>query len=701
MADYNMGNYSMEAYSEKDKKIEEMRQLTARLKEAARAYYQESREIMTNFEYDGLYDRLLELEKETGVVLAGSPTTQVGYEVLSDLPKEAHPSKMLSLDKTKDAAQLASWLGDQEGLLSWKLDGLTIVLTYEGGHLVKAVTRGNGEVGEVVTNNARVFTNLPLVIKFKGRLVLRGEAVISYEDFEKINAAVADEGAKYKNPRNLCAGSVRQLSNKITAERHVQFYAFALVSAEAAPGAAGAEADGGEPVEAAAGGAESVESIYFTKRKDQFRWLAKQGFDVVEHKLVNRQNVEDQVGWFSERIEENPIPSDGLVLCYDDIAYGASLGQTAKFPRDSIAFKWQDEIRETTLKEIEWSASRTGLINPVAIFDPVELEGTTVSRASVHNLSVMRDLKLGIGDRILVYKANMIIPQISENLTGSDNIEVPHRCPVCDGDTVIHNENGVETLVCPNPDCLAKQIKRLTLFVSRDAMDIDGLSEMTLEKLVDRGMIQELADLFQLGRYQEEIVEMEGFGEKSFSNLMAAIEKARDVAVAKFLYSLGIPNIGTANARLIAGHCRNRWSDIAALTKEELMTIDGIGEVMADGFVGWFGDPDNQRTVADLLDEVRLDESYESVGTAFGGLTFVITGSLNHYANREALKAEIEGLGGKVAGSVSAKTSYLINNDLLSGSSKNKKARELGIPIIDEETVRAWLERGNVFPVEQ
>ncbi|MCI8609461.1 MAG: NAD-dependent DNA ligase LigA [Firmicutes bacterium] len=657
---------------DKEKKIEELRQLTARLNEASRAYYQESREIMTNFEYDRLYDRLVMLEKETGVTLSASPTVQVGYEVLSDLPKEAHPSKMLSLDKTKDVEQLTAWLGQQEGVLSWKLDGLTIVLTYEGGRLAKAVTRGNGEVGEVVTNNARVFANLPVEIGFQGRLVLRGEAVISYEDFEKINRGLTDEGAKYKNPRNLCAGSVRQLSNQVTAERHVQFYAFALVSAEG---------DG---------------AVDFAKRSEEFSWLMEQGFAVVEHRQVTAENLQSTVEWFAGRIEENQIPSDGLVLCYDNIAYGQSLGQTAKFPRDSIAFKWQDEVRETELKEIEWSASRTGLINPVAIFEPVELEGTTVSRASVHNLSVMRDLKLGIGDRILVYKANMIIPQISENLTCSGRIDVPCHCPVCGGDTVIHDENGVETLVCPNPDCLAKQIKRLTLFVSRNAMDIDGLSEMTLEKLVDRGMIQELADLFHLERYREEIIEMEGFGEKSFANLISAIEKARQVSVAKFLYSLGIPNIGTANARLIAGYCHNRWAEIVALTKEELVAMDGIGDVMADGFIAWFDDEKNKKTVENLLLEVQLDETYEAAGTVFEGLTFVITGSLNHYENRNILKAEIEQAGGKVAGSVSAKTSYLINNDVASNSSKNKKARELGIPIIDEATIKEWLESGKM-----
>lgn len=649
--------------------MEKMRELIRQLNEAGRAYYQESREIMSNYEYDQLYDQLAALEKETGVTLAASPTVHVGYEVLSNLPKEAHLSKMLSLDKTKDVEQLTRWLGSQTGVLSWKLDGLTIVLTYEGGKLTKAVTRGNGEVGEVVTNNARVFTNLPVEIGFQGQLVLRGEAVISYEDFEKINSSLGDEGAKYKNPRNLCAGSVRQLSNQVTAQRHVQFYAFALVSAK---------------------------EQAFSRRTEEFQWLARQGFTVVEHRQVTAENLGETVNWFAERIEKNHIPSDGLVLSYDDIAYGQSLGQTAKFPRDSIAFKWQDEVRETTLKEIEWSASRTGLINPVAIFEPVELEGTTVSRASVHNLSVMRDLRLGIGDRIMVYKANMIIPQISENLTGSDNIDLPRRCPVCESDTIIHNENGVETLLCPNPDCLAKQIKRLTLFVSRDAMDIDGLSEMTLEKLVDRGMIQELADIFHLEQYRQEIVEMEGFGEKSFANLLAAVEKARKASVSKFLYSLGIPNIGMANARLIAGHCHNSWNAIAALTREELVTIDGIGEVMAEAFVSWFDDETNRKTVEDLLQEVELDETYMASGTALGGMTFVITGSLNYYENREALKEEIQRAGGKVAGSVSAKTSYLINNDLTSGSGKNKKAKELGIPIIDEETVRSWLEEGAV-----
>lgn len=669
--------------------LEQQKELTEKLKAAARAYYQESKELMSNFEYDQLYDELASLETSTGVIMSGSPTAQVGYEVLSDLPKERHPEKMLSLDKTKEVSELQSFLGDQIGVLSWKLDGLTIVLTYEGGKLQKAVTRGNGEIGEVITNNAKVFSNIPLSLEFKGELVLRGEAVISYEDFEKINASIGDEAAKYKNPRNLCSGSVRQLNNKITAERNVKFFAFALVSAE------GQE---------------------FQKRSQQLDWLEKQGFQVVQRKMVysgagsntgvamgtsnnggqELPSLEDGVSWFAAAIDGFDIPSDGLVLTMDDIKYGKSLGRTSKFPRDSIAFKWRDEIKETVLREIEWSASRTGLINPVAIFDPVELEGTTVSRASVHNISVMRQLKLGIGDTISVYKANMIIPQIAENLTGSDNIVPPAECPVCGMATKINSENGIETLHCTNPDCQAKHLKSFTLFCSRDAMNIEGLSEMTLEKLIGKGLIKEPADIFHIEKYKEDIVTMEGFGEKSFENLRKSVDKARNTTADRFLYSLGVPNIGVANARLIAKYCQNKWSQMQNLKEEELTSIEGIGDVMARGFVEFFDDEAKQKIVGDLLDEVTIDESFEASGTAFSGVTFVITGALNHFENREELKAKIEAEGGKVAGSVSSKTSYLINNDTLSQSGKNKKAKELGIPVIDEETVIGWLENHQI-----
>ena len=650
-----------------DEKLNRIRQLIDILNNASRAYYQESREIMTNDEYDALYDELIRLGEETGVVLANSPTANVGYEVLSDLAKESHPQRMLSLDKTKDPDQLTAWLGEQEGVLSWKLDGLTIVLTYKDGKFNKAVTRGNGQVGEVVTNNARTFINLPLAIDFKGELIIRGEAVISYDDFELINKSITDESTKYKNPRNLCSGSVRQLNNEVTAKRRVRFYAFSMVSAEGKT---------------------------FETRSSQFEWLEKIGFEVVEHSLVTSETIREELNLFEKKIENNPIPSDGLVLSYDDIEYGKSLGVTSKFPRDSIAFKWKDELRDTVLKEIEWSASRTGLINPIAIFEPVELEGTTVSRASVHNVSVMKELKLGIGDRISVYKANMIIPQIRENFTKSDNIKIPKFCPVCGSQTQIDRERDVETLICPNSECQAKQIKSFTLFVSRDAMNIEGLSEMTLEKLIAKGLIKEPADIFRVENFRDEFINMEGLGEKSFENLKKSVERAKNTTPERLLYSLGISGIGKANAKLIARHCHNKWEAIQGMTYDELVKIDGIGDVMADSFCSYFSKEKNKKNILDLLNEVNLDESEEIRYSTLDDITFVITGSLNNFENRDALKAEIEKAGGKVSGSVSSKTNYLINNDMSSNSSKNKKAKELGIPIINEDMIVEWLKNG-------
>ena len=649
---------------------EQMREKIDILNKASKAYYQDAEEIMSNFEYDKLYDELETLEKESGMILAGSPTQRVGYEILSELPKEAHPSRMLSLDKTKDREALAAWLNGQKGILSWKLDGLTIVLTYEDGQLVKALTRGNGDVGEVITNNARVFANLPLEIPYKGRLVLRGEAIIRYSDFEKINATIPDADAKYKNPRNLCSGSVRQLNNQITAQRSVNFFAFSLVEAEGAD--------------------------FANSRENQLKWLAAQGFDVVEYRMVDPATIVEAVGAFEGEVEGNDLPSDGLVLVFDDIAYSKSLGVTAKFPRDAIAFKWRDQIAETTLKEIEWSASRTGLINPVAIFAPVELEGTTVSRASVHNISVMQDLELGIGDTITVYKANMIIPQIAENLTGSNNIEIPKACPVCGQATEIKNDNGIKTLYCTNPDCQAKQIKRFTLFVSRDAMNIDGLSDATIEKFIAEGLVKNLVDLFHMEQHRDVIVNMEGFGEKSFDNLIASVEKARETTPERLLYALGIPGIGVANAKVISKACGRKWAAIMNLTRDQLTEIDGIGDIMAEAYVKHFADPAKREEAQAIAAEVRLDETIEETADFFSGMTFVITGSLNHYENRDVLKAAIEAAGGKVAGSVSKKTSYLVNNDVNSTSGKNKKAKELDVPIIDEETIKTWLETGVV-----
>ncbi|MCI8967839.1 MAG: NAD-dependent DNA ligase LigA [Lachnospiraceae bacterium] len=645
-------------------KLHRMRALVERLREASKAYYAQDKEIMSNFEYDKLYDELVELERETGMVLTGSPTINVGYEAVDELPKEAHESPMLSLDKTKEREELADWLGDKEGLLSWKLDGLTIVLTYQNGELLKAVTRGNGTVGEVITNNAKVFRNIPLRIKYQGEMILRGEAVITYQDFEEINSHIEDADAKYKNPRNLCSGSVRQLNNQITAERNVRFYAFALV-----------KADGVD---------------FENSRERQNEFLQDQGFDVVQYRRVDAGSIVDAVAEYEMRVQTYEVPSDGLVLTYDDIAYGRSLGRTAKFPRDSIAFKWADEMRETTLREIEWSASRTGLINPVAIFEPVELEGTTVSRASVHNISILKGLKLGIGDKITVYKANMIIPQIAENLTCSDNLEIPETCPVCGGKTELRAVNEVQSLYCTNPDCDAKKIKSFTLFVSRDAMNIDGLSEATLEKFIGKGFLHQYQDIFHLDRYKAEIVEMEGFGERSYKKLTDGIEKARDVDLPNLIYSLGIANIGLANAKVI---CRYYQYDIDAMrhaTVEELSEIDGIGEVIAKAFVDYFSDKKNNDEFDNLLKEVRIiREEIDAEGQTLEGKTFVVTGSLNHFESRNALKDLIEKKGGKVAGSVSAKTVCLINNDAASNSSKNKKAKELDVPILTEEQFMA------------
>lgn len=653
----------------KDRK-QEIREKIDILNRAAKAYYQDGIEIMPNIEYDRLYDELRELERETGIVFANSPTRNVGYEVLSELPRERHPSRMLSLDKTKSRQELVEWLGDQQGLLSWKLDGLTIVLTYENGELIKALTRGNGEIGEVITGNARVFANVPVNVPYRGRLVLRGEAIITYSEFRRINSQIGDVDAKYKNPRNLCSGSVRQLDPAVTRSRNVRFIAFSLVEAE------------------------NVD--FGGTRSGQLEWIASQGFDVVEYRHVDKTNLPETIDRFEEQVKTNDFPSDGLVLIYDDIEYGRSLGTTAKFPRDSIAFKWEDQQEETVLRKIEWSASRTGLINPVAVFDPVELEGTTVSRASVHNISIMRELKLGIGDRIRVYKANMIIPQISENLTGSDTIEVPEVCPVCSGKTEIRSDSGVSTLYCTNPLCPAKQLKSFSHFVSRNAMNIEGLSEATLEKLISRGLVREFSDLFRLDRYRAEITEMEGFGEKSFENLTTSAERARRTTPERLLYALGIPGIGAANARLIVRAAHRNWERIQSMTIEELTAIDGVGEIMAQSYVSFFQNPEKKKILEDLLEVLILDETEETRGEVFQGMTFVITGSLEHYENRDALKAEIEKAGGKVAGSVSGKTSWLINNNVNSTSGKNRKAHELGVPIINEETVRKWIAEGEI-----
>ena len=638
---------------------ERMKELVELLNKAGKAYYQEDREIISNYEYDKLYDELEALEKETGITLAGSPTVSVGYEAVNALPKETHETPMLSLDKTKEIEVLKNFVGNQKTVLSWKMDGLTIVLTYQDGKLKKAVTRGNGIVGEVITNNAKVFKNVPLQIAYQGELILRGEAIISYSDFEKINEQIEDVDAKYKNPRNLCSGSVRQLNNEITAKRNVYFYAFSLVRAEGVD--------------------------FNNSRACQFEWLKTQGFDIVEYRMVDSKNLEETIQYFSDKISTNDFPSDGLVALYDDIAYGDSLGSTAKFPRNAFAFKWKDEIRETTLKEIEWSPSRTGLINPVAIFEPVELEGTTVSRASVHNISILKELELGIGDRIEVYKANMIIPQIAENLTRSRNLTIPEFCPVCKEKTKIQKSNDVEVLICTNPECQAKKIKSFTLFVSRDAMNIDGLSEATLEKFILNGFIKEFGDIYELEHYKDAIIEMDGFGEKSYENLIDNIKKSSHTTLPRLVYALGIANIGVANAKVLCKEFDYDLKKLMQADEETISQIEGIGSVIAKSVTDYFKNEENQRKLEHLLTHLTFEEMKIETGNPLSGKQFVITGSVNQFENRSAMKEFIEKRGGKVTGSVSKKTDYLINNDTESSSSKNKKAKELGIPILSEE----------------
>ena len=640
-------------------KMDRIKELVELLNKAGKSYYSEGRELMSNYEYDALYDELGMLEKETGYILSNSPTVNVGYEVLSELPKERHESPMLSLDKTKSPEALAEWLGSQKGLLSWKLDGLTIVLTYDNGQLQKAVTRGNGEVGEIITNNARVFKNVPVTIPFKGKLVLRGEAIITYSDFERINKQIPEADAKYKNPRNLCSGSVRQLNNEITAQRNVHFFAFTLVSAQ--------------------------DVDFDNSRQRQFEWLKDQGFSVVEYKMVTKDTILDTIEWFEKTIVTNDFPSDGLVILYDDIAYGDSLGRTAKFPRNAMAFKWTDETAETTLREIEWSASRTGLINPVAVFDPVELEGTQVSRASVHNISIVESLKLGLGDRIKVFKANMIIPQIAENLTQSGNLEIPEVCPVCGGKTQIKQVNDVKTLYCINEDCQAKHVKSFAHFVSRDALNIDGLSEATLEKFIQHGFLKNFCDLYHLEKFRDEIIALDGFGEKSYENLLTSVENSRNTTLPKFIYGLGIANVGLSNAKMIVQALGNDIEKVIHAGRQELEKIDGLGAVIADTFASYFENEKNKEEFYKLLQEMHIEKAPDNQNNQIlTGKVFVITGSLEHFENRNQLKERIEQLGGKVTGSVTGKTSYLINNDSHSTSSKNKTAAKLGVPVITE-----------------
>ena len=647
-----------------DKKINRMKELIEILNNASRLYYQYSTPIMTDFEYDKLYDELEKLEKETNTVLSNSPTQNVEPEAIDSLVKVEHPAPMLSLSKTKSISELASFLENQEGLLSWKLDGLTIVLTYKDGKLSSGVTRGNGIIGEVITENVKKFKNIPLTIPYKGTLVVRGEAVIKYSDFNKMNEELDDDSSQYKNPRNLCSGSVRQLDSKVTAKRNVNCIIFALIESEKK----------------------------FKLKSEEFEWLKSLGFDVVEYHKVTSNNIEEQVLYFKNEINEYDIPSDGLVLLYNDIEYGKQLGTTAKYPKNAIAFKWQDETAETKLIDVDWLVSRTGLINPVAVFEPVELEGTIVSRASLHNVSILQGLSLGIGDTILVYKANMIIPQIADNLTQSNSLAIPNKCPVCNHEARIISSNDVKYLYCMNDFCPAKLVKRLSQFTSRNAMNIEGLSDAIINKLADEGLIKTYADIYNLKRYKNDIISFEGFGEKSYDNLINSIEKSRNVKLANFIFALGIPDIGLSRAKLICKNYSNDINKIRNLTFEELSKIDGIGEIIAKGWIDTFNNDDFIKELELLLKEVNFTDTSIDNNQPLKDLTFVITGSVNNFTNRDELVEYIESYGGKVVKAISNNVNYLINNDITSTSTKNTKAKELGIKIISENDLMSMIQ---------
>ena len=630
-----------------------IRSLIDILNKANEAYYYHDNEIMSNKEYDDLYDQLIQLENESGIIYSDSPTQNLGEHIYSSLPKVKHESPMLSLDKTKDRDALREWLGNKEGVLSWKLDGLTVVLTYENGKLEKAVTRGNGAIGEEITENAKFFKNVPLRIPFKGKLILRGEAVISYHDFETINV---EEQGRFKNPRNLASGSIRALDTNQVKKRKVQVIIFEVIQ--------GSEAN---------------------LVTDKFTWISHLGFKPVDYEVVNADNILEKIQDFENRITSNNIPSDGLVLTFNDTAYGRSLGTTGKFPKHSMAFKWQDEVEETVLRSVEWNTSRTGLINPVAVFDPVYLEGTEVSRATLNNVSYIKDLQLGIGDTIEVYKSNMIIPTILSNKTKSNNLIIPVVCPTCGMQARLIRSNNTEILQCMNLDCPARFLNKLIHFCSRDAMDIQGLSIKTLEFVIKQGWVNNFLDLYNLQNYERKWAMMRGFSTVSVRKYLAAIENSKKTESARFLYALGIPKIGRHQSQSLIQVYKSWDAFIQAVkSNTDFSHIDGVGDCLNQNIHNWYNGFYKQDQIEKLASLMIFEDQEITTSDILKGKTFCITGKLNMFANRSDLVKFIEQQGGKVSGSVSKNTDYLINNDKGSNSSKNKKAIELGVSIITE-----------------
>lgn len=652
-----------------------IKHLVNELNKYRNAYYNENKSLISDREYDAMFDRLQALEDETGIILSNSPTKTVGFESVSKLNKVKHNHPLLSLGKTTDLKEFEDYFDNRSCILMGKLDGLTCSIIYQNGKFIRAESRGNGEVGEDITHNARMFINLPMEIPYDGELIIDGECIITRTDFDKINLR---ENTEYKNPRNLVSGTVRQLNNEVVKNRNVHFIAWKLFSMINSNG----------------------ESDLPSEHSDCFEFLEMAGFDVVPYRKYQKTGYSDkaieiEIESLKEECNEKQIPIDGIVGMFNDISYGLSLGNTSHHPRHSLAFKFYQEDNETTLEDIEWSTSRTGLINPVAVFEPIEIDGTTVTRATLNNVSIIKELELGIGDTITVIKANQIIPKITQNLTRSGTYKLPTVCPCCGKEVEIRSDNGREMMYCINKRCPAILHDKIANFASREGMNIVGISDERLKSLMQHGYITSFRSLYDLSPYRSAIIKIPGWGESSFDNLIEAIEQSRHCNLANVIVALGIPSIGKTAAKMLERHIveMTRYNNNTnylgsfinnAINDHDWSDVPGIGKPTSDAINTYV--QENVREISDLAEELYVEvEEIKEKNNSLKGATFCITGKLIHFANRNALVEDIESNGGIVVSGVTAKTQFLITNDKTSGSSKNKAAEKYGTRIITEE----------------
>lgn len=642
-------------------KVRRIKELIEILNNASFNYYN-SNPIMSDYEWDKLYDELKLLEQETNIIYSNSPTQNVGCKVLDKIEKVTHNHPMLSLDKCHSEKDLIDFAKDKDCILSVKCDGLTTSLHYINGKLIGAESRGNGIEGGNILENVMTIKNIPLNVPYKEELIIDGETIIDWNTFNKINEGLPTGQDKFKHPRNLASASLNVLDTKIAASRNMRFIAWRVIKGL------------------------NCKSVFFSLKEAE-----KLGFEIVPmwtytNKSSDKENISTMLSDLQDKADNLGIPYDGAVMTYDDIEYGKSLGRTEKFFKHSIAYKYEDELYETNLNDIEWNTSKTGLINPVAVFEPVDLDGAITTKATLHNISYIEKLQLGIGDTIQVYRANMVIPKVHDNLTRSNTWKLPDKCPCCGGNVEIHNENGSKTLHCMNNDCKAKLLGKLSHFVSKNAINIDGLSEQTLQKFIDLGWLNTFKDIYYLSDHKEEMYKLDGFGKKSVDKLLESIEKSRNTTLDRFIYGLCIPLIGRTASKTITKEFNNQPEEFYNIWCHgyDFTKLNDFGDTMNNSMQDFI--KNNYRWIAVLIGEFifRESDNNDNIKQVLEGKTFVITGSLRFYKNREELAAVIERNGGKISGSVSAKTSYLINNDVTSTSGKNKKANELGIPIISE-----------------